>query len=105
MGFLSIHGGVSYSLEGEDDEKKLNIFMGVEKTIGNVISLVAEYNRAFNDVGSNAVAKGRGYLNAGFRWSLGGGLTLGVDLKDLLENGDTVTIGNRAVRLEYVSSF
>ncbi len=104
-GFFSIHGGVNYSLEGEENERNLNFFVGAEKTIGPVISLVAEYNRALSDVGGNAVSKGRGYLNVGFRWALGGGLTLGVDLKDLLENGDTVTIGNRAVRLEYISSF
>jgi hypothetical protein len=103
LGFFSIHGGVNYSLEG--DEKKPNFFIGIEKTVGSVISLVAEYNSALNDAGDDAVAKGRGYLNLGFRWAVGGGLTLGVDLKDLLDNAGTVTIGNRGVRLEYITSF
>jgi hypothetical protein len=103
LGFFSIHGGVNYSLEG--NEKKPNFFVGVEKTVGPVISLVAEYNSALNDAGDDAVAKGRGYLNLGFRWAVGGGLTLGVDLKDLLDNEGTVTIGNRGVRLEYITSF
>lgn len=104
-GYFSVHGGVNYSLERGDNDKDVNAFVGVEKTVGSMISLVLEYNRGINDDDGMAVARGRGYLNGGVRWSIGGGLTLGVDLKDLLENGGDISVGNRTVRLEYLASF
>jgi hypothetical protein len=102
LGFFSIHGGVNYSLERADGDRDINVFAGVEKTVGPAISLVAEYNLGVNDSHGEAIGKGRGYLNGGVRWSLGSGLTLGVNLKDLIKNGRDVTVANRTVRLEYV---
>ena len=99
-GFLSLHGGINTSLETGD--KKLSFFLGAEKTVGSFISTVIEYNHASNEQGP--LSKGRGYLNIGLRWSLGVGLTLGVNLKDLTKNGDHVSIGNRTINLEYVGS-
>lgn len=104
-GFFSIHGGVNYSFERADGDKDFNIFAGVEKTLGPFISVLAEYNLAANDSDGNAIGKGRGYLNAGLKWSLGSGLTLGVNLKDLAKNGNDVNVGNRTIGLEYVRMF
>jgi hypothetical protein len=105
LGYFSIHGGVNYSLERADDDKDVNIFAGVEKTIGSALSLVLEYNLASNDSDGNALGKGRGYLSAGIRWAVGGGLTLGVNLKDIIKNADDVTVGNRTVKIEYAAFF
>jgi hypothetical protein len=102
-GYLSIHGGTNYSLERADDDEDLNVFVGVEKTIGPIISAIVEYNSALND--SKSVGEGDGYLNFGLRFSLGGGLTMGIDVKDVLENAGEVHFGNRAVKLEYVGMF
>jgi len=102
LGFLSIHGGVNYSFERADDDNDINFFAGVEKTLGSVVSVMLEYNLASNDSNGKALGKGRGYLNAGFRWSVGSGLTLGVNLKDIIKNGTNVNVGNRTVRIEYV---
>lgn len=94
-GFLSIHGGVNYSLEGNKDERGVDFFAGIEKTIGPTISVVLEFDGDRNK-------KSSGYLNVGFRWSVGGGFTLGVDLKDLTKNDEKVTIGNRSVKIEFL---
>ncbi len=102
IGFLSLHGGINYSLERSDGDEDINVFAGVEKTVGPVASLVLEYNLASNDSNAKAVGRGRGYLNAGLRWSIGGGLTLGVNLKDLAKNGGDVSLGNRTVQLEFI---
>jgi hypothetical protein len=104
LGFLSFHGGLNYSLESGDDERGLNAFAGIEKTIGPVISVVAEYNLAAND-SNGRIGSGRGYLNAGLKWAIGGGLTLAVNLKDLAKNAEDVTVANRTVRIEYAKSF
>lgn len=104
-GFFSIHGGVNYSLERADDDSDVNFFAGAEKTIGPVFSVVLEYNLATNDNGGKAIGKGNGYLNAGVKWTIGGGLTLGVNLKDIVKNGGDVNVGNRTVSIEYAKPF
>ncbi len=106
LGFFSIHAGVNYSLERADDDRDFNVFAGVEKSVGGVISLVVEYNLGANDSNGKALGKGRGYLNAGVKCSIGGGLTLAVCLKDLAKNSrDDITVANRVMKLEYVKMF
>jgi outer membrane receptor protein involved in Fe transport len=81
----------------------LNIVIGIEKTIGSQVSVVAEYDFGLNDDESK-VGRGRGYLNAGVRWSIGKGLTLGFDFRNLTNNRISDTFGgDRAFRLEFAS--
>lgn len=102
LGYLSIHGGINYSLERGDGDKDMNAFMGVEKTVGPDISVMLEHDFGFNDSNREALGRGRGYLNFGVRWSLGSGFTFGVDLKDIIRNQQDISIGKRTIRLEYV---
>jgi hypothetical protein len=105
LGFLSLHGGINYSLERTDGDKDVNGYVGVEKTIGPFVSILVEYNLARNDNGENSLGKGSGYLNAAFKWSISGGLTLGVDFKDLLKNGGEDSVAKRTISLEYIRFF
>ncbi len=102
MGSLSLHGGVNYSLERGDDDTDPNFFVGIEKTIGASVSAVGEYDLALNDTNQDALGRGRGYLNIGLKASLGRGFTLGLNLKDLLRNQQTISIGNRTIAVEYL---
>ncbi|MFA7228431.1 MAG: hypothetical protein WC061_05290 [Melioribacteraceae bacterium] len=86
LGYLSIHALVNYSLEREDGDKDLNLGLGFEKTIGEKVSLIGEYDFAVNDNTGAALGKGNGYMNLGLRWSVGDGLTLGVNLRDIFRN-------------------
>ena len=104
LGYLSLHGGSDYSLERSDGNRNVNLFAGIEKTIGPFLSLMLEYDLGSNDSGNNSLGEGRGYLNMGLRCSLGGGLTLGVNFKDLSDNGGNVTVANRTVHIEYVKT-
>jgi hypothetical protein len=101
LGYLSIHGGVNYSLERADGDRDVNAYAGLEKTLGPVLSALVEYNFATNDNNSLAVGKGWGYINAAIRLMLGNGLTISVNLKDIVRNGPNVTVANRTVCLEY----
>ena len=101
-GFLSFHGGANYSLERGDGDDDPNFFGGIEKTIGPVASVLAEYNLGMNDSNRDALGRGRGYLNFGIRTSIGGGFTIGFNLKDVLKNQQDASVGNRTVRLEYL---
>lgn len=112
LGFLSLHGVLNYSFfENGDNDKDLNLMLGMEKTIGKQFSVLLDYNFAFNDNQSkdninnqNNYTKKRGYLNFGVRWSIGDEFTLGFDLRDLLDNGNKWNAGSadRAIRLEII---
>lgn len=105
LGFLSLHCGANYSLERADGDRDPNVFAGIEKTIGPVVSLMAEYNLGLNDNGASAIRRGKGYLNAALKISLGGGVTLGVNFKDLARNADDLDVANRTVRIEFSRPF
>jgi hypothetical protein len=105
MGNLSLHGGVNRSLEQADGDADLNVFVGAEKSLGKDISIMMEYDFANNDNTGHALGKGNGYLNFGFRWSWGKGLTVGFNLKNITKNQDNVNVGNRTLQIDYVGSF
>ncbi len=105
LGYLSFHGGVNWSMEKSDGDKDMNVYWGVEKSLGQEISLMAEYDFAFNDSHGRALGQGKGYLNTGIRWSLANGLTLGFDLKNMAKNQQNVTFANRTLKVEYVRTF
>lgn len=103
LGYLSLHGCVNYSLERDDMDKDLNLRIGAEKTLGSKLSIIAEYDFAVNDNIQTSMGDGTGYLNAGIRWSIGEGFTIGFDLRDLLSNKKLNTgAADRAVKVEFI---
>lgn len=104
MGFLTLHGGINYSLERKDEDKDANIWFGLEKTIGSSLALMMEYNTAINDNSGIAFGKGHGYLNMGLRWSVGEGFTIGMDFRNMLDNNSkfTTAFADRAIFVEYI---
>lgn len=105
LGYLSLHGGINKTLETKDGDKDLNIFMGIEKSLGNDISVIFEYDFATNDNNNNAIGKGNGYLNFGFRWSWGKGIVVGFNLKNITKNQDNIHVGNRTIQIDYTGAF
>ena len=85
LGYLSLHAVVNYSFEVGDNDKNFNFQIGFEKTIGGFISLVGEYDFAFND-DKNIVGKSYGYLNFGLRASISNSFTVGIDIKNVFQN-------------------
>jgi hypothetical protein len=105
LGYLSIHGSLNYSLESKDGDNFLNLMLGVEKTIGKKVSINMEYNFAFNDNADKLYGKTNGYLNLGVRWSVGDGLTLGLDLRDLLSNKKwSPGSADRGIKIEFIKN-
>jgi hypothetical protein len=100
-GYLGFHGGVNYSLEHDDGDRSLNLFGGIDKSIGSFLALTGEYNVAWNDNGPNSLGRGRGYLNAGVSIFPGAGITLALQFKDLLENQPHEGFANRTLRIEF----
>ncbi len=85
LGYFSLHAILNYSLEVGDDDKNFNFQLGFEKTIGGFISLVGEYDFAFND-DKKIIGKTYGYLNFGIRASISNSFTVGIDIKNILQN-------------------
>ncbi|HKI78405.1 MAG TPA: YjbH domain-containing protein [Ignavibacteriaceae bacterium] len=106
LGYLSLHGTFNYSLENKDGDEFVNLNIGIEKTIGPNISIISEYDFAWNDNKQfGQFGNGNGYLNIGFRWSMGAGFTLGLDLRDLLDNKKlNPSTADRAIRMEYIKT-
>ncbi|WP_337872172.1 hypothetical protein [Ignavibacterium sp.] len=105
LGYLSLHGAVNYSLEKNDGDNFINLFVGAEKTLGPNFSVIAEYDFALNDNAASAFGDGKGYFNLGLRWAIGSGFTLGFDLRDLLQNKRwNPNAADRALRIEYLQS-
>lgn len=105
FGFLSVHGVINYSLERDDKDKDLNLGIGVEKTIGERISVIAEYDFAINDNNSLSFGDGSGYLNLGAKWTIGQGFTIGFNLRDLLDNKKLYSAkADRGLFLEYIKA-
>jgi len=103
LGYLVLHGTLNYSLERQDNDKDLNAGVGLEKTIGDQVSLIAEFDFAVNDNTDQAIGDGQGYFNLGVRWSVGDGFTLGLDLRDMLDNKKiNSNKADRALFVEYI---
>ena len=100
-GYLGFHGGVNYSFEHGDGDKDINVFGGVDKSIGTFMALVGEYNFAMNDNTGEALGRGRGYLNAAVAFYPGAGIVLSLNLKDLLENQPHEGFSNRTIRVDF----
>jgi hypothetical protein len=104
-GYLSIHGLINYSLERDDADKDLNLGFGIEKTLSSKVSLIGEYDFAINDNTGNSLGDGTGYLNIGLKWSIGDGLTLGLNLRDLLDNKKFSSArADRGIFIEYIKA-
>lgn len=105
LGYLSVHAAGTYSLESKDGDNFIDLYVGAEKTLGSSVSLIAEYNFAFNDNGTKYFGGDNGYLNMGIRWTVGAGFTLEFDLRDLLSNKKfTTATADRALKIEYIKS-
>jgi len=106
LGRMGFHGGINYSLERSDGDKDLNLFAGIDKSVNPEISLVVEYDAALNDSRKDGVfGEGLGYLNAGLRWHISQGLSIELDMKDLLRNFWQSKYPNREIRIIYIEAF
>lgn len=105
LGFLAIHGGANYSFEHEDGDKDLDGYIGLEKGLNKELSLFGEYDLAMNDNSVRSIGEGKGYLNAGFRWSFQGKLNINFVWKNILKNNNDKPYSSREIRLSYIEYF
>jgi len=116
LGNLGFHVGINKNLfEDDDGDDDYNLFFGFDREINRSFSLLAEYDFAINDNDFDddkyIIRKGRGYLNAGFRWSATDNLMLEVNVNDISKNNkynenDSIYDSiNREIKIIYFDSF
>ncbi|HBC47752.1 MAG TPA: hypothetical protein DEO84_03130 [candidate division Zixibacteria bacterium] len=100
-----LHFGANYSLENDRDSDP-SIFVGFNADLGNDMLFLSEYDFALNDNTRYSVyGKGRGFFNMGLTWYLTDGLSLELDLKNLLRNRAGAGAIDREARLVYTEFF
>ncbi len=107
--YLSLHGGVNYSLENDIDGDP-DIYFGTLVHLGYDMIFIAEYDVAFNDNNTSGIfGRGRGYLNCGVAWYITPQLQIELDFRNILLNrrphGDEDLVLDREVRLVYLQFF
>lgn len=100
---LGIHGGINWSLEKQDRDREINLFIGADLVLNPEFHLFAEYDFANNDNETDTIfGSGDGYLNGGFRWTFATQIYLQFNFKNMLENGpNRVTREFRVGYFEY----
>lgn len=103
-GTVSFHGGINYTLERHDKDMSPNLFLGSEKTLGPLLSILGEYNFAFDN---DKQMKGfwNGSLNVGLRVSTNIGFNADFQFKNLLCSSLFSSKVSRAIRIQYVRYF
>ncbi|MCF7793983.1 MAG: YjbH domain-containing protein [Candidatus Cloacimonetes bacterium] len=110
LGNLGFHLGANYSLETEYEEG-LNLFAGIDKSLGDMIVIMAEYDTAWNDNKgafqdlNNIDIQGVGFLNASVDIHFTEYLILKISFYDLLENRTDTEGCDRTLTLLYNMTF
>lgn len=108
LGNLGFHLGANYSLENKDEDEEINLFAGIDKSLGEMIVLLAEYDTAWNDnkgTLENIEMQGVGFLNASLDIHFTDYLILKISFYDLLQNRSDTEGFDRTLTLLYFMTF
>ena len=107
LGNLGLHIGANKSLEKEDKDKDINIFLGFDKSFPGGLELLAEYDFAFNDNENEDLSfgKGNGYLNSALKWSVTGGFSVTFIFRNIARNKKFTSGVGREIKISYVRNF
>jgi len=113
LGLLGFDLGCNYTFEKTNlPNRQFDIFAGVYKTIGDQVTVFADWSAGLNDYNSNVptekwddlkevIGKGRTYLNTGVEVSLSEHFALKLLMYDMFRNRDKAELFDRALLLDY----
>lgn len=104
LGNLALHGGFNYSFEPEPEDRSVNLFYGMEQSLGNSFAFILEINATLDD-DSTELNTSTGLANLGIRWGVSDGLTLELQVRDVLGTQDNLSDFTRFIALEYAVPF
>jgi len=100
---VGLHVGVNYSLETSDKDRDPNLFCGMNWQLGRDVSIVGEYDFAFNNDQIPALNGSKGFLNASVRWAFQPNIYIEFAAKNMLsgQRGDRDYL--RCLKMVYFS--
>ncbi len=110
FGNLGLHLGTNYSLENKDRLRKMNIFAGVDKSIGDQLTLMLDYDMGLDDKelrlkSQKEEREGYGYLNAAIKLDFNENISIKLIGYDILENNPNTQGADRALLINYNTKF
>ena len=105
IGHTGLHIGANRSFEDGDDDDDFTGYVGLDAGIGKYAVVLAEYDFGLNDNSDNSLGSGKGFFNAGIRWTLSGTFSLEFDLKNIFRNGVQNPHPDRELRVAYFGKF
>ena len=108
LGNLGFHIGANFSTERDDKDENINFFIGMDKSINPQISMLIEYDFAFNDNGESghdenySFGEGEGYLNTALLFNCTENLVIKIYFRDLLNN--QYDYPDRAITIQYTTN-
>ena len=117
FGNLGTHFGANFSMENKID-KDMDLFVGIDKTVGKLITVLGEYDFAINDnqneldtlfsnrdVNDNIDLKKIGYLNASVKFDFNENLAAKLTFFDILQNRSDTKFADRTLSIIYTMKF
>ncbi|HRP01842.1 MAG TPA: hypothetical protein PLE30_04250 [Candidatus Kapabacteria bacterium] len=103
LGYLASHFGVNYSFDNDAPNRTPNVYFGIEQSINSFSSINLEYNLQLDET-KNKLYNSKGLLNVALRAGVISGLTLELQLKDLLNNNKEINSIERQFGIEIFKS-
>ncbi|MCX6156085.1 MAG: hypothetical protein NT007_18205 [Candidatus Kapabacteria bacterium] len=104
LGDITFHGGINYSFENIPEKRQPNGFIGIEQSIGNRGAIDLEYNLNIDDKDNNFISKS-GLINLNFRYYLDFGLSVELQLRDLLSHLKSQEQLTRFFCIDFIGKF
>ncbi len=103
LGSLALHCGINYSIEPIPEKRRANLYLGAEQSITSNFAVNFEYNFTFDEKDYN-YTDNLGLLNTSFRFSVSSGVTIELQIRDLLQSR-TNSQYERRFGIDIVKSF
>ena len=123
LGNFGSHLGVSKNfLEEDDSDDDFNLFVGFDKELSPTTLAFVEFNFALDDnhtddydvrdpavfrksLANLTIGQGKGYLNAGLRFTVSPNLHIEIDFNDIIQNKGQVKYFSRELKIVYLDFF
>jgi len=103
LGNVSFHSAINYSIENSD-EKGINIYGGLEQSVGKYAAIYIEINPNLNNTNKSILSNNL-MLNTSIKANIYKNISLELQLRDLLSNSKYYNKVQRFIGLEFINIF
>ncbi len=104
IGSIALHSGINYSFDPPINQRNINFYIGFEQSVGPFAALNLEYNATMNEENTNIMSN-KGLLNSSLRISVTNGVTIQLQLRDLLNHQRNVNAFSRYLAIDIANKF